>query len=247
MGDDSGGTRSARKKPFLAASTVMLAVTLFIGVVAASLRAQSTASQSSAASAPVAPSPPPQWQIDAGGKLEFDVASIKPNRSGDPAHANINLSDLEEYTPTGGLLSAVDLPLATYLGFAYKLTFSQRDLLRPQLPKWATTDRFDIQAKAAGNATRDQMRLMMQSLLAARFKLAVHTETRELPVFGLVLEKPGKMGPYLAPFSDATSCASPPGSGASPTPPAKDDGWFAPCGAVGAWLVFGRVQKVHET
>ena len=45
------------------------------------------------------------------------------------------------------------------------------------------------------------MRLMVQALLANRFQLAVHTETRELPVFALALVKPGKMGPRLLPHS----------------------------------------------
>jgi bla regulator protein blaR1 len=216
----------------------MRVAALALSILLAALTAQPLCAQ-----APAAQSETPQWQIDAGGKQQFDVASIKPSRSGDPAHANVNLSDLDEYIPTGGLLSAADFPLATYIGFAYKLTYSQRELLRPQLPKWATTDRFDIQARTDRTTTRDQMRLMMQSLLADRFKLAVHTETRQLPVFALVLDKPGKMGPYLVPFSLDTPCASPPGSGGSPTPPAKDDGWFAPCGAVGARLVSGRVRE----
>lgn len=48
-----------------------------------------------------------------------------------------------------------------------------------QLPKWARNQSWLIEAKADGNPTKDQMRLMMQSLLAHRFKLRVHFETRE--------------------------------------------------------------------
>lgn len=61
----------------------------------------------------------------------------------------------------------------------------------------ATTDRFDIQARAEGNPGKDQMRLMMRSLLADRFKLAIHHETRQVPAFAIVLVKPGKTGPQL--------------------------------------------------
>jgi uncharacterized protein (TIGR03435 family) len=62
------------------------------------------------------------------------------------------------------------------------------------------TTRFDIEAKSEiPNPTKDQMRLMMQSLLAERFKLVLHTETRQLPVLALVLAKPGKLGPQLRP------------------------------------------------
>jgi len=58
------------------------------------------------------------------------------------------------------------------------------------LPKWVTTDNFEIQAKAEGNPTKDQMRLMMQSLLADRFKLAVHFEDRPVPAYNLAAVKP---------------------------------------------------------
>ncbi|HKQ87829.1 MAG TPA: TIGR03435 family protein, partial [Candidatus Acidoferrales bacterium] len=94
-------------------------------------------------------------------------------------------------------LSAVDMPVSIYIGFAYGLTTYQRYALDGQLPKWAKEERFDIQARADTNATKDQMRLMMRSLLAERFKFAAHTETHEGPVFALVLEKPGEAGPQL--------------------------------------------------
>jgi len=71
-----GGARSDRSKklPLTTASAVALAVALLLSVMAASLRAQSAPGQ-----APAARPPTPQWQIDAGGKMEFDVASVKQN------------------------------------------------------------------------------------------------------------------------------------------------------------------------
>jgi hypothetical protein len=65
------------------------------------------------------------------------------------------------------------------------------------------------------------MRLMMQSLLADRFKLAVHVESRQLPVYVLVLDKPGKLGPQLKPHPDDVPCPptpSPHPSGPAPAP-----------------------------
>lgn len=47
---------------------------------------------------------------------------------------------------------------------------------------------------------------MMQSLLADRFKLAIHFETQEAPVFALTLVKPGKTGPKLRPHSEGPPC-----------------------------------------
>lgn len=171
----------------------------------------------------------PQWQIDAGGKMEFDAASIKQNLSHDPAHTNVGLSGFDEGSPNGGFLSAVDFPLSVYIMFAYKLTPYQMQFLQPQLPKWAATDNFDVEARAQSSPTRDQMRLMMQSLLADRFKLAVHIETRQLPGLAVVLEKPGKTGPRLVSLPNDVPCAvASPASPGVPPPPGKYDGWFTP-------------------
>jgi uncharacterized protein (TIGR03435 family) len=75
-----------------------------------------------------------------------------------------------------------------------------------RLPKWVSSDSFTVQARAEGNPTKDQMRLMMQSLLAERFQLAVHFETRQVPVFALALLKPRKTGPKLRPHADGPPC-----------------------------------------
>ncbi len=52
------------------------------------------------------------------------------------------------------------------------------------------------------------MRLMMRALLADRFKLAIHNETREVPVFAFVLVKPGKTGPQLKLHSEGVPCST---------------------------------------
>jgi len=75
-----------------------------------------------------------------------------------------------------------------------------------QTPKWVNTDRTAVEARAEGNPTKDQMRLMMQALLADLFKLAVHFETREAPVFELMQVKSEKTGPKLHPHSDGPPC-----------------------------------------
>jgi bla regulator protein blaR1 len=190
------------------------------------------------------------WEKAAGGKMSFDVASIKQNKSGPPPSGdrvgtNIALDSGDDYTPTGGLLRATNFLLSAYIEFAYKLTPTQHLSLESELPKWATANRFNIEARAAGNPTKDQMRLMMQSLLVDRFKLAIHFETRQLPVFAMLLVKPGKPGPKLQPYADGVPCdfVTPPVSrGSAPTPPPSDDGWMMPCGNLGARFVSGRVR-----
>jgi uncharacterized protein (TIGR03435 family) len=70
------------------------------------------------------------------------------------------------------LALAPGVPLDLLIGFAYKLNGDAARYTREHLPGWATTERFDVEARAAGNPTKDQVRLMMQSLLAERFHLA---------------------------------------------------------------------------
>src|SRR5690348_7332980 len=134
------------------------------------------------------------WEEAAGGKMAFDVASVRQNTSGlpphgDPVRSNVPLGPDDSYAPTGGLLSISNFDLPNFISFAYKLGLQEGMALRPKLPKWARTERFNIEARGPANATKDQMRLMMQSLLADRFKLAVHFETHEQPIFNLVLAK----------------------------------------------------------
>jgi len=190
--------------------------------------AQPSERQSQTAKDSAAQLPVPEWETAAGGKMEFDVASIKqdttaPSRT--TVNSNIPLGPQDMYAPTGGLLSATNFPLLQYMIFAYKLTPNQVRDVQSQLPKWASTDRFDIQARVAGNPTKDQFRLMMQALLADRFKLAVHFERRQLPALALMLDKPGKLGPQIRPHpADAPCSTAPPRS--NPGPSATVDGGF---------------------
>jgi uncharacterized protein (TIGR03435 family) len=191
--------------------------------------------QSASLFAQSAPSSLPQWQTAAGGKMDFEVASVKLDTSGDPPHADFPLDMGDNYPPTGGLFSVSRFSLSAYVGFAYKLTPYQTQSLRSQLPKWAAMERFDIQARTAlANPTKDQMRLMMQSLLADRFKLAIHIETRKVPVFALVLAKPGKLGPQLVPHVDDPPCANAP-------PATPTERLPALCGTLLAQVVSGRM------
>jgi uncharacterized protein (TIGR03435 family) len=198
----------------------------------------------------------PQWQIDAGGSAKFDVASVKLNRSGQggpanltPAHTNIGLSGIDDTPVNDSLLSAVYFPLSIYIGFAYKLTPAQVQLLRgPGWPKWADSERFDIEARADGKVTKDQMRLMMQSLLADRFKLIVHTETRQMRVIALVLDKPGKIGPRLIRLSEDLPCGPAWAALSSgSTPQQKYEGYFTPCGNTGLQTVGVAYISVRRT
>ena len=139
-----------------------------------------------------------------GGKMAFAVASVKPVT--EPRFPNMPL-DSGDAKPPGGRFSA-GFSLPFYILFAYELAPYEATAMNEQfqkLPKWANQG-YAIEAKADGNPTKDQMRLMMQALLADRFKLKVHFESREGPVLALILVKPGKLGPKLRPHSEGPPC-----------------------------------------
>jgi len=150
----------------------------------------------------------PEWQKAAGGHMQFDVVSVRVDNSGEFKPPIFPLSADDSFADTGGLFRA-DFPVIVYIQFAYKiaLTREQTNAVLDKLPAWARSDKFLIEARADGHPTKDQYRLMMQSLLADRFGLKLHFEDRELPVFQMVLAKPGKLGPKLKPHSEGPPCA----------------------------------------
>lgn len=85
-------------------------------------------------------------------------------------------------------------------------------------PEWMAIDRFDIDAKSDGPAPLDQVLLMMQSLLADRFKLSAHRETREIDGFVLVRVRTDRLGFNMRP--SAYDCRQP---GLTP-PPCREGG-----------------------
>ena len=77
-------------------------------------------------------------------------------------------------------------------------------------PPGADSDQFDIVAKAASpDATRDEVRSMLQTLLAERFQMAVHRETKQLPAYTLVLGKGGSKLRLASPDSKSGMTESP--------------------------------------
>jgi bla regulator protein BlaR1 len=149
----------------------------------------------------------PDWQTSAGGHMAFEVASVRLN-PGPVEPSNFRLSPDDAYTNTGGILNA-DESLANYIFFAYKIWPSreQYQAMLAHLPKWANTDNYEIHARAAEeNPTKDQMRLMMQSLLKQRFGLAVHYETQDTLVLEMSLARPATLGPNLHPHEAGPAC-----------------------------------------
>jgi uncharacterized protein (TIGR03435 family) len=113
-------------------------------------------------------------------KLEFEVVSIKPH----PQPVNVSSNMLKGATYRGMAITLVDLIQDAY------------DLKHGQVsggPGWATSDRFDVEAKADGEEELgwDRARPMLQAMLADRFKLKVRREMKEVAAYDLVIAKGG--------------------------------------------------------
>jgi uncharacterized protein (TIGR03435 family) len=116
----------------------------------------------------------------------FEVASVKPSNSDMPGPRGM---------PVGGRFNASNLTLRELVLRAYDLSDSQL----AGGPDWQTSRRFDIQAKATDPvAGMTAMRPMLKTLLADRFKLKVHTERREMPIYALVVARDDRqLGPNI--------------------------------------------------
>ncbi len=158
----------------------------------------------------------------------FEVASVKPNTSGD---GRVLIAP-----QPGGRLNLVNVPLRFMIRYAYRV----QDFQVVGGPDWISTTRFDVVAKAeGGNPSQEELQLMLRSLLADRFKLLVRPDMREMPTYSLVPARAdGKAGAQLR-KSDA-NCSGP--ASAPTAPPAP--GQLPPCGFN---LGFGNLKARGST
>jgi uncharacterized protein (TIGR03435 family) len=111
---------------------------------------------------------------------EFEVASVKLNHSGDLSSG--------EHTGRGRLTVTNDT-LKQLIRFAFDVW----DFQIEGGPRWLDADRFDIVATTGSSdvITNQQLRRLLQALLADRFQLKAHRETKEMTVYSLVVTKNG--------------------------------------------------------
>lgn len=136
-----------------------------------------------------AQTPPPQ------PLPRFEVATVKPNTSGD--------GRMQTVTRPGGVFVAVNAPLKLLIADAY--IGAQPGAVDRILggPEWVQSARYDVNAKASAEWRLSptgppvELLLMVRTLLEDRFQLKVHRETRELPAYELVAARPGTLGPKL--------------------------------------------------
>ena len=118
----------------------------------------------------------------------FAVASIRPSAG----EVQFEHDGKTEITP--GTLTMRDVTLATCIKFAYGVKDSQISG-----PEWLQSEHFDILAKADAPVAEDQLKLMMQALLADRFKLSFHRQSKELSAYAMTVAKGGAKRKESAP------------------------------------------------
>ncbi len=126
----------------------------------------------------------------------FEVASVKPHQG--------PLTRIADFRASGPRLSLEGYSASFLILEAYRVRNYQLSLASANLPAY---DYYDIEAKAEGDGfpRRDEFREMLKTLLADRFKLKIHREIREMPVYELTVDK---NGPRLKPASGDGECAS---------------------------------------
>jgi len=125
--------------------------------------------------------------------LAFDTASIKQNHSG----------ETRTYAPAvspGGRFSVSNMTLRALIEYAYDVDVLSSRFLLLGGPESLLATRFDVTAVKSGDAPADQdpraqAKLRLRTLLADRFNLRTHTETRPVPIFALTIARPGRFGP----------------------------------------------------
>ena len=154
---------------------------------------------------PPPPPPPPGPALQMPDKPDpsikipqFDVISVKPSKDN---------GTRVQFTADGMRGTAVTTQFLLFEGFG---GINQNQVIGE--PSWSTGDGFDIEAKVAAvdlptlaKMTFEQRRTMFQQILADRFKLIAHHETRELPIYQLVIGKNGSKLKESAPDDPAST------------------------------------------
>ena len=142
------------------------------------------------------------------GSPSFEVASIKPSAPQPMGMMKIMMN------ADAGMLRYTNVSLKGVICTAYRVKDFQIDG-----PDWLGSARFDIVAKFPDGATKDQVPEMLQSLLAERFKLALHRDTKDHAIYALVAGKGGaKLKPADVQTRDVPSSPAAPGPSAGAAP-----------------------------
>ena len=189
---------------------------------------------------------------DAPKRLEFEVASVKPTAPS---------PDGRNFILARGGPGTQDPGQVTYTGFPLQLIITNAFGIKPYQmsgPGWLNMERYDITAKIPEGTTKEQFNVMLQNLLADRFGMKIHHETKELPGYELSVAKNGPKLKAAVEDPNAPANLPPPGgrgeAGRPPGPPpiGKDGRPQLPPGRKGMMMMMrpgratmmARVQSV---
>jgi uncharacterized protein (TIGR03435 family) len=137
------------------------------------------------------------------------VASIRPAA---PSERGISIR------PVAGGIIITNMPVKELIVIAYRLQPYQVS----GGPPWINSDGYDISAKSENPPKREEIPVMLKSLLADRFQLAIHRQVKELPIYALVIaRKDGKLGPNLVKAKGDNCTAVDPSKPPPPPEPGK--------------------------
>lgn len=155
------------------------------------------------------------------GQPRFEVASVKPAAGRFGQRGGPGTSD-----PGQIVYNGVDLQSLIYR--AYRVRANQLSA-----PAWLAEEHYDIVAKVPAGTTPDELRLMFQNLLAERFRLKVHHESRVMEAYALTM---GKNGPIMTAYPTALPEGSQDGVMPRPTGIDKDGFFLFPPGSVAGMM-----------
>jgi len=142
----------------------------------------------------------------APGNVTFEVASIKPAAPSPPGRMRIGMNS------DAGMLRYINVSLKDCIRVAYRVKDFQ-----VKGPDWIDSARFDILAKLPAGSSQDQIPERLQALLADRFKLTSHRDTKEHAIYALVTSKGGpKLKPAEVPAGDGAAAGGNSGRGGMP-------------------------------
>ena len=167
-------------------------------------------------------------------KLTFEVASVKPATP--PSNPGMLMIRMQggPGTPDPGQISYTNVTQRLLLAKAYGVQDYQISG-----PATIDSERYEVVAKVPKGTTAEQFKVMLQNLLAERFQLTLHHESRKLPLYALVVAKNGpklKEAAAAAPDADAAAKEGANAAGSAPPPPPPGpppDAGFGPPGGGG--------------
>lgn len=137
--------------------------------------------------------------------LAFETVSVKPAPPG--TFPFVPAFTRNKTAPIYGL-QTMTIPVQMTIAYAYHMQMSEAKATFDKQPSWVKHRIYKQTFRIEGEATHDQVREMLRTMLADRFGLQIHEFTKEGAVNRLVMSKPGVLGPRIKPHPEGENCAT---------------------------------------